>query len=85
MQVRHIKITEQRALFYTTFGLYKSPYHRCLLEFGQWSMWWCRGHHFNHLGVWIGRCKLQSLLDNLPFHLNTHLCVHLTFARINNS
>jgi hypothetical protein len=28
---------------------------------------------------------LQSLLDNLPLHLNTHLCVHLTFIRINNS
>jgi hypothetical protein len=28
---------------------------------------------------------LQILLDNLQLHLNTHLCVHLTLARINNS
>jgi hypothetical protein len=32
MQVRHIKITEQWALFYTTFGFYKSPCYRCLLN-----------------------------------------------------
>ncbi len=85
MQVHHIKVTEQRALFYTTFGFYKSPYYRCLLEFGWWSIWWCRGHHVNHLGVWIGICKLQILLDNLQLHLNNHSCVHLTLARINNS
>ncbi len=85
MQVHHIKITKQRALFYTTFGFYESPCYKYLLEFGQWSLWWCRGHHFNQLGVWISRCKLQSLLNNLQLHLNTHLCVHLTLARINNS
>jgi len=79
------KITEQRGLFYTTFGFYKSPCYKCLLELGQWSMWWCKGHHFNQLGVWIGRCKLQSFLDNLQFHLNTHSCVHFTLARINDS
>jgi hypothetical protein len=28
---------------------------------------------------------LQILLDNLQLHLNTHSCVHLTLARINNS
>jgi hypothetical protein len=27
---------------------------------------------------------LQILLDNLQLHLNTHSCVHLTLARINN-
>jgi hypothetical protein len=28
---------------------------------------------------------LQTLLDNLQLHLNTHSCVHLTLAKISNS
>jgi hypothetical protein len=28
---------------------------------------------------------LQSFLNNLQLHFNTHSCVHLTLARINNS
>jgi len=82
MQVRHIKITEQWALIYTTFGFYKSPCYRCLLEFGQWNMWCYRGHHFNHLVFGLANANCNPFFQ---LHFNTHSCVHLILVRINNS